>query len=335
MQVLHNIQKIILFFGLTFFLILPSFAFADSNLTGKIDYTPANPKPFDTVTMTLKSFSFEVDASNISWYINTILIKKGQGEKTFTFPLGEANKPFFVGANVVTPTGEVFQTSTKIIPHFTPLLTEALEGYTPPFYEGRALHGEGAKVRVVAYPLVSEAGELIDKKDLVYKWQVNTVPFVQASGLGKNSFIVRQDELEEENTVVVNVTSQTGESVLQERTSLKPYELAPLFYLYDPLFGIDLSKAFETEVSIIKPIKLFYSPYNFAYSKQNTYFNWSLNGLPISTDTDFLVSLIPTLNSKGSNTLNLTVSSDKKQLQNLDSSITINFDTTQSNESSR
>ena len=311
------------------------FLFADSNMTGQIDYVPANPKPFDTVTMTLKSFSFEVEASNISWYVNKLLIKKGQGEKTLILPLGDANIPFFIGVNVITPSGEVFQTSTQITPHFTPLLTEALEGYVPPFYEGRVLHGEGAKVRVVAYPLVSEDGKSIDKKDLVYKWQVNTIPFVQASGLGKNSFIVRQDELEEQNNVVVDITSQTGGSLLQERTAIKPYELAPLFYLYDPLFGIDLSKAFETEVNVTKPIKLFYSPYNFAYSKQYTYFNWSLNGLPISTDTDFLVSLIPTPNSQGSNTLNLTASSEKKQLQSLNSNITINFNTTQNNESSQ
>ncbi len=333
MRALYKKQKIFFSLGLILYLFFPASLFADTNMTGQIDYIPANPKPFDKVTMTLKSFSFEADASTISWYINKTLIKKGQGEKTLTLPLGEANKPFFVGVHVITPSGEVFQTSTQISPHFTPLLTEALEGYTPPFYEGRALHGEGAKVRVVAYPIVSEDDIIINKKDLIYKWQVNTIPFVQASGLGKNSFVVRQDELEEENTVVVDVTSQTGGSILQEKTSVKPYELSPLFYLYDPLFGIDLSKAFESVVSVTKPIKLFYSPYNFAYSKQYTYFNWSLNGLPISTDTDFLVSLIPTPNSKGSNTLNLTASSDKKQLQSLDSSISVDFNTTQNNES--
>lgn len=324
MRILHNILRIVFIFFLS---ISPYFAFADSNLTGTIDYTPANPKPFEKVNLTVKSFSFDVDASQISWYVNKILIKKGPGEKNFSFPLGAANTPFYVGVSIITPGKEVFQTAVTITPHFTPLLTEAIEGYIPPFYEGRALYGEGSKVKVVAYPIVSEGDEVISKKDLIYRWQVNTIPFSQESGLGKNTFIVRQDELENENNVVVSVTSKTGETNLEERVSVKPYEITPLFYAYDPLFGIDLTKAYENTIFIKKAVKLFYAPYNFAYAKRSTIFNWALNGIPITTDSDFLVSLIPNEKSKGVNTLNISSSHPTKQLQTLNSNFIIDFNT--------
>ncbi len=320
-------KKILLFF-LTTLLISPLGAFAQARLTGQIDYMPVNPKPYEKVSFTLKSYSFEPDAANVSWYVNKILVKKGVGEKNYSLTLGEANKTYFVGVDVKNPDGSTYQSSIAITPHFTPLLTESVEGYTPPFYEGRSLYSEGAKVKVVAFPVVSEDGMAINKKDLIYKWQVNTIPFTSASGLGKNTFIVRQDELEEENNVDVSVTSKTGQSGLEERVSVKPYDISPLFYLYDPLLGINFNKAYEDTISINKEVKLFYAPYNFAYAPGASYFNWTLNGIPITTDSDFLISLIPNVNTRGQSTLRLTANNNKKQLQSLDSTMTIEYDTT-------
>jgi len=305
----------------------PFYLFAESNLTGQIDYTPTDPKPFETVKLSLVSYSFDPDGSDITWYVNKVVVKKGKGEKNISFLLGEANKTFFIGADVITPAGEKFQTSIALTPHFTPLLTESVEGYTPPFYEGRSLYAEGAKVKVVAFPVVTENGKSLSKKDLIYKWSVNSVPFSSASGLGKNSFIVRQDELEEENVVSLTASSPSGASNLSERVSVRPYEITPLFYLYDPLYGVDYSTGYVNDISITKPVKLFYAPYNFSYTKTASYFNWTLEGLPIVTDSDFLITLIPKEGSRGDSTIRLTANNDKKMLQNLDSTLVVHFDT--------
>jgi hypothetical protein len=142
---------------------------------------------------------------------------------------------------------------------------------------------------------------------------------------------MRQDELETENIVNVKVSSASGDSNLEERVSVKPYDITPLFYRYDPLLGVDFTKAYEDVVDIQKPIKLFYAPFNFAYAKGASYFNWTLNGLPITTESDFLISLIPKENSVGESTLRITADHATKQLQSLDSSIVIHFDTTNNN----
>ncbi len=302
--------------------------FAQVKLDGQIDFTPANPKPYDKIRLVLKSYSFDVDASKISWYVNRVLVKSETGGKNYTLQLGEANKTFYVGIDVTTPDGASFQTSIPVTPHFTPLLIEGVEGFTPPFYEGRSLYGESAKVRVVAFPVVNEEGLQINKKNLVYKWNVNTIPFPESGGYGKNSFVVRQDELEEENNVDVVVTSPSGGTTLNERVSLKPYDITPLFYEYDPLYGINLNKAYESTISITKPTKLYYSPYNFAYSKKTSYFNWSLNGLPVTADSDFLINLIPKEKSAGQSTLSVKADHSTKLLQSLDSQMVIDFDTT-------
>ena len=329
-MLVHKQIKVILkkFLPVLFFLLSFSFASSQVRLDGQIDFTPANPKPHEKIKVTLKSFSFDVNSANISWYVNKVLVARGVGEKSFSISLGEANKTFYIGVDAVSAEGQSFQSSIDVTPHFTPLLMEGVEGYVPPFYEGRALYGESAKVRVVAFPIVTEGGIPINKKNMVYRWAVNTVPFSESGGYGKNSFIVRQDELEAENNVDVTVTSLSGNTSLAERGSIRPYEIEPLFYEYDPLYGVNLSRAYEGALSITKPMKIYYAPYNFSYSKSTSFFNWSLNGLPITADSDFLVNLIPKENSKGVSTIGITAQHSTKLLQALDSTISINFDTT-------
>lgn len=314
---------------LTLTLLIPLSLFsADTNLTGDLSYSPENPKPFSKVTVTLKSFSFDVDASNVSWYVDKVLVAKEDGKKKLDINLKEANRTIYVGVNVVTPSGEVFQKSVAITPHFVPLLIESVEGFSPPFYEGRSLFGEGARVKVVALPIVNEDSQNVPDTDLIYKWSVNTLPFSSAGGRGKKSFILRQDELEEESNIDVTVTSPSGETAMTERVTVSPYDLVPLYYEYDPLYGIDLSKGYESSISITKPTKVYFSPYNFAYNKQDTFFYWSLNGLPVTAESDFLLSLVPKENSTGQSTISIKATQSKKQLQEIDSTLSVSFDTT-------
>jgi hypothetical protein len=305
-----------------------SSASAQIRLDGQIDFTPANPKPYEKIRVTLKSFSFDVNSASISWYVNKVLVAKGVGEKSFSIDLGPANKTYYIGVDAVSAEGQSFQDSIDVTPQFTPLLIEGYEGYVPPFYEGRSLYGESAKVRVVAFPIVTEGGTPLNKKNMVYRWKVNTIPFSEAGGYGKNSFVLRQDELEEENNVDVTVTSLSGNTSLVERASIRPYEIEPLFYEYDPLYGVNLGRAYEGTLSIKRPIKIYYAPYNFSYSKSTSFFNWSLNGLPVVADSDFLVNLIPKENSRGVSIIGITAQHTTKLLQALDSTININFDTT-------
>lgn len=317
------------YFLLTLTLLAPLVSFAlESNLTGNLSYYPENPKPYSKITLTLKSFSFDVDASNVSWYVDKVLVAKENGKKKLDINLKEANKTIYVGVNVITETGETFQKSIAITPHFVPLLVESVEGYTPPFYEGRSLFGEGARVKVVALPIVNEDGKILSDSDLIYKWSVNTLPFSSASGRGKKSFILRQDELESESNIDVSVASPSGLTNMTERVTISPYDLMPLYYSYDPLYGVDLGTAYESTISITKPTKIYFSPYNFTYNKQDTFFYWSLNGLPVTAESDFLLSLVPKEGSVGNSTISVKATQTKKQLQEINSTLSVSFDTT-------
>lgn len=302
--------------------------FAAIPLTGTVTLTPEFPEPNESTTLLLTSLSFDVNTSNIKWYIAGKLQLEGIGRKTFTINVGDVGSLVPVGVVATTADGKTFTSNISISPASTLLLSEALESYVPPFYEGRALPGEGSRVKVVAFPTFANKGKKVPASNVVYNWSLDGIRKDALSGYGNRTFIFRQDELEDSSAVVLSAKISDSQAGSESRLTVTPYKQNPEFYEQDPLLGINLAAAFDGRINITKETFVALVPYFFTYDQSGaSSFSWNLNGIPVVPENDLLVHLIPKEKSRGESTIDVSYSNSNKDLQDTKKSLQVSFDT--------
>lgn len=308
-------------------LIIPSLAYAE--ISAAIISDPVNPKPHEAVTLTLSSYSFDVDSAFITWYLKDKQVREGFGEKRLSLTTGGVGEVLPIRVQARLQNGSVVAIDTTIAPQGVTLMWESPESYVPPFYEGRSLPGEGATVHVVAQPLMSKNGVSIPAGDLAYAWFVNNQFMDDSSGRGKYSAFLPLDYLSESSVIKVVVRDAEGTTATEEVT-IKPVVPLPLFYLSDPALGIDYTRNAGLRLEATKEFTLELVPYYFSKngSLRNTAsYTWSLDGLPITPKTETSITLQPKENSYGSRVLSVALTNTKRILQKADRSIALVFDT--------
>ena len=91
---LLNIKKIIKYFKifsifLIFFSIISVSEAVSLNNGVNIKITPNFPGPNQEVSISIEEYSMDINMSEISWFKNGVLVKKGVGEKNFSFITGD------------------------------------------------------------------------------------------------------------------------------------------------------------------------------------------------------------------------------------------------------
>lgn len=308
-------------------LIIPSLAYAE--ISAAIISDPANPKPHEAVTLTLSSYSFDVDSAFITWYLSGKQVRGGFGEKRLSLTTGNVGEVLPVHVQAKLQNGSVVDIDTTVTPQGVSLMWESPESYTPPFYEGRSLPGEGATIHVVAQPLMSKNGVSIPAGELAYAWFVNDQFMDDSSGRGKYSAFLPLDYLSESSVIRVVVRDAEGTTATEEIT-IKPVTPLPLFYLSDPTLGIDYTHGAGLRFETTKDFTLELVPYYFSKNgnlENTASYTWSLDGLPITPKTQTSITLQPKENSYGSRVLSVALTNTKRILQKADRSITLVFDT--------
>lgn len=319
-------KKIILIFSFCVGL-LPFSLFAATDLTMLV--SPEIPAPHSQVTLTLQSYIIDVNTSSVVWTVNGKTVLSGEGEKSLKITTEAVGTLVSVKARVTTPSGDIFETSITLSPQSIDLLWEAVEGYTPPFYQGKALLAEGSSVRITALPNIHEGGRILSPESLSYAWYVNDQFVENASGMKKQSLTTPLDVLQENLRIKVRVTTKNG-TLTEKQITIRPRTVLPVLYPHDPTLGTDLSHAFSGRIETVRDLVLSLEP--FYLSRKNglessSEYSWLLNGLPVTPEEKTILALRPKENSYGVQKLFITMENTRRKLQKADISAEIIFDT--------
>ncbi len=313
------------------FLFILEVSIARADLIGNLVLDPVNPGPYSSVTVTLTSYDFDVDNSNISWTINGKLVSSGPGVKQIKITTGAVGTATNISAKATVPGGQIFRATMMLTPASVDLTWESPESFVPPFYEGRSLPAEGATVRVNATPHMSSLGKVLSSADVSYAWYKNDEFIDKLSGRGKSSADINLEYLTDVTSVKVVARAPDG-STATKSIDLYPHNIVPIFYLYDPILGPDLSNAITKRFETTKEFTLRFIPFFFSLNKvagSGATFSWTIDGLPITTEDDTTVTLRPKENSYGSRVLGINLENSNRILQNTESTLNVVFDTRQ------
>ena len=291
--------------------------------------SPENPGAFQDVTLTIRSYAFDVDTVSITWDINNKVVLSGVGEKKLLTKTGGVGLQKIVHVIAMKGSQKVFDQVISLNPQSVDLIWESKESYVPPFYEGKALPGESSLVSVVALPNFIYNGKTVDPKTISYAWYLNDEIIKDASGFNKQNLIMNLDYLSEKNIIRVAARDQNG-NIAEKEIVIAPEQIDPVFYLNDPLFGIDLNRAIQDRFETNKEFTLNFVPYYLSTKNipdDQIKSSWSLDGLPLTNIKNNSISLKPLADSYGSKVLRINIENTSRILQEIKTSLEIIFDT--------
>lgn len=322
---MKKIFRLYFFICISFF-IFPSFVFADPQ--ANITLNPENPAPKSSVSLRLESYSFDVNTAIITWEVEGKTVLKGMGEKILTLKTGAVGESSDVSVTAETSDGTLIKQTISITPSSVLLLYESPRSYTPLLYEGRSLPSDGALVQVTALPQISDNGVIVPPSSLSFVWFVNDTVYKGASGLGKQSALIRLDYLQSENEIKVVVRSPQGNTG-QKRITIVSHPIMPILYKYDQILGPLTTSLVEKRFETIGDFTLMLEPFYVSRSegqKTPTY-NWYLNGLPTTPIGGRILALQPKENTYGTKLLSIVINGPDKRIQKANTKVEILFDT--------
>ncbi len=234
---------------------------ADSIFT---DIIPETPGAFQDVTIKLKSYSYNLLGSKITWTVDGKVVLSDTGAISYSFKTKDVGKATNIVITVLTG-GETIQKGISIQPQNVDMLWEAPDSYVPPFYKGKALPATEGQIRVVAFPIVkSSNGTPVKTNDFIYKWSKNFGYIQSASGYNKQAFSLYSDYFNDQETVSVEIIGISQQYKAQKTIKIKPSAPKLVFYKEDPDWGVYYNKALGRNTSITTGTTIIAAPYNFS-----------------------------------------------------------------------
>ncbi len=288
-----------------------------------------NPKSFQTVNVTAKSFSTDLNKATIAWYVNKKLVSSGPGLTTFSFKTGGSGSATVVDAKIKTFEGLTITKSLTFKPADVDLVWES-DGIVPPFYKGKPLFVHQGDLNIVAIPnFLDKKGNRIDPSNLIYTWKQDYKVLGNSSGYGKQRLQLKDGVLIKDNVIGVVVTAASDSTLHGEASiNLSANEPEILFYEDNPLYGILYNKAVPPHFKLrTSEIKLASVPYFFSADRQGSLqYTWSINNLEREDLKDTTsITLRPQNDTEGSSIIGLQISNLKEIFQTANTSVTLDF----------
>lgn len=294
-----------------------------------IGISPENPEPNSTASVTIETYSFNLDNSNTRWYVNNTLAQEGKGLKTLTFDTGQLGKPTVIKIIIDSDKGQIIKTTT-ITPSVVNILWEA-QTYTPPFFKGKALFSHQSTVVFFAQPELMSNGKQLNPANLIYTWSKDGTVLGSLSGYGKQSLILTGSVISRPLRIFVEVTDPitniSGSGVI----TITPVEPEVLTYVVSPLYGVQYEKAIKNNLPLIgKEVTLQAEPYYFSALDKNTLnnlaYNWSINGTLLSDNLNTRTRVFRKVGDIfGVSNIGLKIGNDYKLLQFASYQLAIDF----------
>ena len=315
------------FIILGFIWTLPVFAVQPASIL--VNISPSNPAPFENTTITLNSFSSNLDTVLINWLVNGKTTLSGIGKKSFLITTGAAGTELKIQVKIFLPDGEIDKNIT-LAPSEMVLLWQADDSYVPPFYKGKALPSVSSKIKIVAMPEIKNNGRKVNSKNMTYSWQKDYNNMQNDSGYGKNFFSYIDDYLEDSSIVSVIASTIDQKFSSESEIQIMPTQPKILFYKEDANLGTIwetmLSDAYKISgEGIIKAEPYFISPKDLR--RPELVFSWSINDNPVSVSSlkKNLMPLKVDTESSGQSKLKLEIENKDKIFQTVNKEINVNF----------
>lgn len=252
---------------------------AQARPTFSFDVIPENYEAGQRVTLSLRSFSVELDNQNIVWTIDNKIVLQGKGKKTFTTtaPTNDVEKKVLVRVDTALPIEKIFVLKTKNID----LYVESVDGYIPVWYRGRSRIVEESIVKIIAVP--DSISAIQSDTNTVYTWSKNGFTDKSQSGTGKQAYMNKLSPFNSNESISVSISKFVKSVVITpQSTELELYE-------YSPLIGTRFNTIISTNFKLVKDdVTLEVIPWFFSLTDLNNSFistTWTLNGLPVSNQS--------------------------------------------------
>lgn len=250
-----------------------------------IETVPENPEPYQNVTITITSFSTDLNKATIEWRSGKNLVLSGIGKTKYSFTtLGPSTSTVFTVSITPSETGVKIVKQILITPSEIDLIWEGADTYTPPFYKGKSFASAESLIRVVAIP--SNTAIKTSPKNLVYTWKRNNKTVQAASGYGKDSYTFQNSELSNEEVISVTASTVDGSYNATKTINIPIINPKIIFYKKSPTEGVLYNNALQDETFLAEDeMTLVAVPYFLATSgKENNFsYGWKLNDKDIDT----------------------------------------------------
>ncbi|MHB1316604.1 MAG: hypothetical protein ACYCZW_01970 [Minisyncoccota bacterium] len=290
---------------------------------------PESPKPNEPVTVTIETYSFDLDSSNTKWYVNDNLAQEGKGIKTLTFQARSLGQSSTVKIVIDSNKGQIIK-NINITPNIVSILWEA-DTYTPPFFKGKTLFSHQSTVTFVAQPQIIVGGKTISATNLIYKWSKDGTILGNQNGYGKQTLTLDGSVISRTMRIFVEVEDPQSGAIASGVISLNPVEPEILTYVVDPLYGVQYNKAIKGTLGLpskeitLMAVPYFFSIKNSSYNPEISY-NWSINGNTILDGLNTNTRVFRKVGDVfGTSNIGLRILNDNKLLQFASYNMLIDF----------
>ena len=294
-----------------------------------VTQTPERPRAYDNVSISIESYLVDLNSASIAWSVNSKLIEKGTGNKTFKVKLGGVGSLTTVGLSIRARTGESIDKTFAFRPAEVDLLWEA-QTYTPPFYKGKALFSNQGRLRVVAVPNFRDSnGKTLPANNLIYTWKQDGQVLGDLSGYGKSTLIIDGPLLPRLTTISVETMTPDSQLVAEDVVSLRSLSPMILFYENNPLYGVMYHQAMGYNFTLKgSELTLAAEPYFFSGDTKTgseTNFTWKLNDNVVFGTDNGEITLRNEKAQTGQSSLTLEITNSQKIYQSARQTLFLNF----------
>lgn len=280
---LDNLKNTIMkvFFMFLVILLIPKISFA---VLINLETTPTIPRALEEVTVEITGQLYDLQTAYIYWYLNKEIKNVGVGKTTFKFKTGYIDEDSIIDVVIMTKDNKRIDKTITITPIEIDILWEA-DTSTPPFYKGKALPSIDSNIKFVAIP----NSKKISSNKLVYTWTQDRY-FINknASGYGKNSFIMKADAGRIPKKVKIEVRSVDNKYTARKQVSVTSQDPIINIYKNNSATGIEYQKA--TNVNFLsneKTLSMHMEPFYFSnqdFKNNKIESTWLIDNTTISKD---------------------------------------------------
>lgn len=254
------------------------------------EYTmsPKFPQPNQLVEINLSAHLFNIDSSEIFYFINETLVRSGVGMKNFLVGAPDSGESMRITIIIRDIDQKVYKKYILIRPISSTLVYEVVDAYKPPFYQGKAYALSNSKIKFKVFSdFVDSQGNHINEDNLIYTWYVNHKIKPSVSGYGKKIFILeRLDAIPIQTRVEVRVTDKNNTNQTRAALIVIPQETVVNFYqapIVEPFLFKNILKNntlnFSGLEGQIRAVPYFMS--GITDTRKPVFYEWRLNGRKI------------------------------------------------------